>query len=222
MLSPMMSCDPFRTQASTSKPLLYCPKCHVNLGDDSFNGWGVTVVDSLDTMLLMGLKDEYSRAIPMITAANFSLPTVCSLQLMSHAALLTLLECQCTFLRNGHSLFGWSFVCLRALHGRYFARQSRRTRNKAFPCLQYVQWIPPIRGQHLQVRTSLFLLTLIDIPSSYSGDPGSRWTPGVLAEIASFQMEYAYLGKITGKKTHVDRVSVVLLHVLAIALTTLF
>lgn len=28
-----------------------------------------------------------------------------------------------------------------------------------------------------------------------------------LAEIASYQIEYAYLGKITGKKEHVDRVS---------------
>ena len=31
---------------------------------------------------------------------------------------------------------------------------------------------------------------------------------GVLAEIASCQMEYAYLGKITGKKEHVDHVRV--------------
>ena len=33
----------------------------------------------------------------------------------------------------------------------------------------------------------------------------------MLAEIASFQMEYIYLGKITGNKAHVDRVSVMLL-----------
>ena len=32
-------------------------------------------------------------------------------------------------------------------------------------------------------------------------------TIGGLAEIASYQMEYSYLGKITGKKEHVDRVS---------------
>ena len=40
----------------------------------------------------------------------------------------------------------------------------------------------------------------------------------MLAEIASFQMEYAYLGKITGKKAHVDRVSVVSSHILIVAL----
>ena len=42
----------------------------------SFNGWGVTPVDSLDTMLLMGLEDEFTRALPVISHANFSLPSV--------------------------------------------------------------------------------------------------------------------------------------------------
>lgn len=70
-----MSCDLFRTEASTSKPSPH-PERYVDLGDGSFNGWGVTAVDSLDTMLLMGLQDEYARAIPMVTATNFSLPAV--------------------------------------------------------------------------------------------------------------------------------------------------
>jgi hypothetical protein len=30
---------------------------------------------------------------------------------------------------------------------------------------------------------------------------------GILAEIASLQLEYTYLGKVTGKKEHYDRVS---------------
>lgn len=102
-------------------------------------------------MLLMGLEDEYARAIPMITATNFSLPAVRSLQ-VAHTPQLTIVEYRCTFLRNRHSLSGWSSVCSRAVHGQYFARQSRRARNKAFARLQYIQWIPPIRGGHLQVR----------------------------------------------------------------------
>lgn len=36
---------------------------------------------------------------------------------------------------------------------------------------------------------------------------GSGSPIGSLAEIASFQLEYTYLGKITGKKEHIDRVS---------------
>jgi hypothetical protein len=31
--------------------------------------------------------------------------------------------------------------------------------------------------------------------------------PGVLAEFASFQVEYTYLAKVTGKKKYYDRVS---------------
>ena len=46
------------------------------------------------------------------------------------------------------------------------------------------------------------------------------FTSGVLAEIASCQMEYAYLGKITGKKEHVDHVRVPLLHPLGVGADT--
>lgn len=53
-------------------------------------------------------------------------------------------------------------------------------------------------------------------PLYSSASHRSQWIPSSLAEIASFQMEYAYLGKITGKKAHVDRVSVVLLPLLTL------
>ncbi len=39
---------------------------------DSFNGWGVTAFDSLDTMLLMGLEDEYARALELVKNADFT------------------------------------------------------------------------------------------------------------------------------------------------------
>ena len=42
----------------------------------SFNGWGVTVYDSLDTMILMGLDGEYERARKLIDEATFHLPDV--------------------------------------------------------------------------------------------------------------------------------------------------
>jgi hypothetical protein len=43
---------------------------------------------------------------------------------------------------------------------------------------------------------------------------------GVLAEIASCQVEYAYLGKITGKKEHVDHVRFPLLQPLGVGAET--
>jgi len=38
----------------------------------SFNGWGVTAFDALDTMLLMDLKDEYQRALKIVRNADFT------------------------------------------------------------------------------------------------------------------------------------------------------
>lgn len=42
----------------------------------SFNGWGVTVFDSLDTMILMGLHDEFARGLRIVEKARFPLPSV--------------------------------------------------------------------------------------------------------------------------------------------------
>ncbi|KAF9516571.1 glycoside hydrolase family 47 protein [Hydnum rufescens UP504] len=38
-----------------------------NKSTTNFNGWGVTIVDSLSTMLLMDLKDEYTRALAHVS-----------------------------------------------------------------------------------------------------------------------------------------------------------
>ncbi|KIY68900.1 glycoside hydrolase family 47 protein [Cylindrobasidium torrendii FP15055 ss-10] len=41
---------------------------------DNFNGWGVTLFDSLDTMLLMDTEEEFQRARDIIATIDFSLP----------------------------------------------------------------------------------------------------------------------------------------------------
>ncbi|KAI0675913.1 seven-hairpin glycosidase [Trametes maxima] len=40
---------------------------------DNFNGWRLTMVDSLDTMLIMGLHDEFRETIPIIANMTFAL-----------------------------------------------------------------------------------------------------------------------------------------------------
>ena len=37
-----------------------------------FNGWAVTVFDSLDTMWLMGLKDEFYQAMDIVEKTTFT------------------------------------------------------------------------------------------------------------------------------------------------------
>ncbi|KAF8551349.1 glycoside hydrolase family 47 protein [Imleria badia] len=144
---------------------------------DNFNGWGVTAVDSLDTMLLMRLEDEYARAIPMITATNFSLPA-----------------------NTNVPFFETVIRYLGGLLSAYALSMDNILRDKA---------------DELAVKLSPAFNTSSGFPRFGVDTHNSRrslrsqLTSGVLAEIASFQMEYAYLGKITGKKAHVDRATTV-------------
>ena len=43
---------------------------------NSFNGWGVTLYDALDTMVLMGLETEFAEALKVIEHADFKLERV--------------------------------------------------------------------------------------------------------------------------------------------------
>ncbi|CAG8626898.1 7808_t:CDS:10 [Acaulospora morrowiae] len=43
-----------------------------NESDNSFNGWGATIVDSLDTMWIMDLKDEFNRSRKFVSEVDFS------------------------------------------------------------------------------------------------------------------------------------------------------
>ncbi|KAI1788147.1 seven-hairpin glycosidase [Ganoderma leucocontextum] len=40
---------------------------------NNFNGWRLTMVDSLDTMLVMGIHDEFDRSIPVLANITFAL-----------------------------------------------------------------------------------------------------------------------------------------------------
>ena len=44
--------------------------------DTSFNGWRLTMVDSLDTMLIMGLHREFYDAVPVLANMTFALDEV--------------------------------------------------------------------------------------------------------------------------------------------------
>ena len=52
-----------------SLDLHFIKSCVISLY--SFNGWGVTMYDSLDTLWLMGLQPEFERAVERISQADF-------------------------------------------------------------------------------------------------------------------------------------------------------
>ncbi|KAH8116460.1 seven-hairpin glycosidase [Phellopilus nigrolimitatus] len=58
----------YEEHASPADELLPLTNGSVN----NFNGWGVTIVDSLDTMYLMGLHDEFDRGVKLIEKISFT------------------------------------------------------------------------------------------------------------------------------------------------------
>ncbi|KAH7885871.1 glycoside hydrolase family 47 protein [Phlebopus sp. FC_14] len=136
---------------------------------NNFNGWGVTAVDSLDTMLLMDLQDEFNRALPLIQNMNFSLP----------------MNTQVPFFETVIRYLG-------GLLSAYAISKDNILRSKADELGRILS--PGFN------TSSGFPSFAVD---TFHGT-GSVYSSGILAEIASYQMEYAYLGKITGNKEYVS------------------
>jgi hypothetical protein len=59
-----------RISRQVSLILKYCSPDYLTVRY-SFNGWGLTMVDSLDTMLIMGLNKEFEESIPRIAETRF-------------------------------------------------------------------------------------------------------------------------------------------------------
>ncbi|EKM50182.1 glycoside hydrolase family 47 protein [Phanerochaete carnosa HHB-10118-sp] len=45
-----------------------------NTSSNHFNGWGLQLIDALDTMWIMGLRDDFQDAMPLVAAMTFHLP----------------------------------------------------------------------------------------------------------------------------------------------------
>lgn len=45
----------------------------------SFNGWGVTLFDSLDTMWIMGLHELFHESLELVAKSTFTMDQVCNL-----------------------------------------------------------------------------------------------------------------------------------------------
>jgi mannosyl-oligosaccharide alpha-1,2-mannosidase len=61
------SWDSYRTYAWTKDEL----KPITGTSDKSFGGWGATLVDSLDTLWIMGMKDEFFEAVKAVALIDF-------------------------------------------------------------------------------------------------------------------------------------------------------
>ncbi|GAW05975.1 glycoside hydrolase family 47 protein [Lentinula edodes] len=141
---------------------------------DNFNGWGVTMYDSLDTMLLMGLENEYNRAMPFIEKTVFSLP-------------------------DGEfaPFFETVIRYLGGLLSAYALRKDDLLLRRADELAKKLD--------HVFATPSGFPLFGVNPNGNVVGPE-----IGILAEMASLQMEYTALAKFTGKKRWWDRANTVI------------
>ncbi|KAJ6592323.1 glycoside hydrolase family 47 protein [Mycena vulgaris] len=138
---------------------------------DQFNGWGVTAVDSLDTMLLMKLDGEYSRALAQLSNESFLLPKETFAPFFE-----TVIRYLGGFL-SGYAISKDSVLLALA----------EDLAVKLDPVFNKYNGVFPVYGVN-----------------THSGDVVGPEV-GILAEMASLQVEYLYLAKVTGKKRYFDR-----------------
>ncbi|KAI9062605.1 glycoside hydrolase family 47 protein [Trametes sanguinea] len=152
------------------------------VGVNNFNGWNVTMYDSLDTMLLMDLYDEFEAALPVVAQGDFRV------------------------LRSTPNSNAWS----RSGYAPFFETVIRY--------LGGLLSAYALSGEKLLLDRASELATLLEpafnttkgLPR-FGVNPGTGATTpsqsGILAEIASCQLEWTYAAHATANKTHYDRVN---------------
>ncbi|KAF9561220.1 glycoside hydrolase family 47 protein [Agrocybe pediades] len=136
---------------------------------DNFNAWGVTIFDSLDTMLLMGLNEEYERALEVVRAVNFT----------ETPYFVPFFETSIRYLGGLLSAYALS-------HDELHLQKAEELAQRLDPVFNTPTGLP-----------------YFGVNPKTGGHKGPDI--GILAEIASLQVEYTYLAKLTGKKEYFKR-----------------
>ncbi|KAI0825542.1 glycoside hydrolase [Irpex lacteus] len=151
-----------------------------NDGVDNFNSWGVTMYDSLSTMLLMELHDEFARTLPLIEQQNFSLK-----QPYTPPGRKALIP-YAPFFETVIRYLGGLLSAYALSHEPILLERADDLATKLAGAFDTPTGFPAY-GVNTETGNSSI----------------KRFT--ILAEIASCQLEYSYLAKATGKKEHYDR-----------------
>ncbi|UNI15935.1 Mannosyl-oligosaccharide 1,2-alpha-mannosidase [Purpureocillium takamizusanense] len=143
---------------------------------DTFGGWGATLVDSLDTLYIMGLREEFSLAVEAVSN-NISFET-------TEAKTINVFETTIRFLGG--------------LLGAYDLSGDTRLLSKAQDVgdMLYKAFDTP---NHLPV-------TRWDIHAAARGEPQTAHGNTLLAELGSLTMEFSRLSILTGNPKYYDAV----------------
>ncbi|KAI0690315.1 glycoside hydrolase [Cytidiella melzeri] len=149
---------------------------------DNFNGWSVTMYDSLSTILLMGLHDEFERALPAIENISFTLKH----PVIGAPVYAPFFETVIRHLGGLLSAYALSYepVLLKAADALAV---------KLAPVFNTTSGLPAFGVDPDFGASSITIRHL-----------------AVAAEVGSCQLEYAYLSRLTGKKEHYDRTAAIM------------
>ncbi|KAJ3516943.1 hypothetical protein NLJ89_g816 [Agrocybe chaxingu] len=148
---------------------------HAYHGYEDLNGWGLTAFDSLDTMLLMGLKEEFARAQEIVTNADFS---------KSEPEPIPYFETVIRYLGGLLSAYALS-------------------KDKLF--IERAEDLVEVLEPAFSTKSG-FPLYSVDVVKKQ----GIGSDVGTLSEMATLQLEYAYLAKVTVNVKYYNRAAKVM------------
>ncbi|KAJ4381717.1 hypothetical protein N0V86_003081 [Didymella sp. IMI 355093] len=143
----------------------------------TFGGWGATLVDSLDTLWIMGLRDDFNEAVRAVTEIDFA-PGDGEL-----------------------NMFETTIRYLGGLLAAYDLTDCKENRilEKAMELgdMIYMSFDTPNRMP----------ITRWNAKSTAAGEEQSAAAQGIIAELASFSLEFTRLSQLTGDMRYYDAVT---------------
>ena len=145
---------------------------------DPFNGWGATLVDTLDTLWIMGLKQEFESAIEAVAKIDFT-----------------------TSLRKDIPLFETVIRYLGGLVGAYDIS------NQEYPTLlEKAEELAEILMGAFDTPNRM-PMTYYNWAPSYASQPHRAGTRVVMAELGSLSMEFTRLAQLTKEDKYYDAIA---------------
>ncbi|KAF9443158.1 glycoside hydrolase family 47 protein [Macrolepiota fuliginosa MF-IS2] len=145
-------------------------------GMNKFNGWGVTLYDSLDTMWIMDLKEEFNQSLQLISKQEFEPQAI--------SPMAPFFETVIRYLGGLLSAYALSNEPI-LLH------QADALALKLLPVFNGTQSGLPAYSVNVKTGLTGFSWTQNMV---------------IFAEATSCQLEYKYLAKLTGRKEYYDKV----------------
>ncbi|WFD49355.1 mannosyl-oligosaccharide 1,2-alpha-mannosidase [Malassezia furfur] len=153
--------------------------------NNNFNGWGATIVDALDTLLVMGLHEEYDLARNHVRDIDFHYVGGERSAYGQHDGRVPVFETGIRYLGGFLAAYDLSGDAL-------MLDRAEELAQLILPAFDTLTGLPVGRMR-------------FDEPSNFT-DPRGRHESVVLAEATSMLLEFTRLWQVTGNRTYFDRV----------------